>query len=72
LLLVVWGGKPRIYSPMTFVLFAIAGSIMMSVAILFASGVHAKTTGIMTFSLLEWIPAASTGAWGLSGSGAGG
>ncbi|MGE5277096.1 MAG: complex I subunit 4 family protein, partial [Acidobacteriota bacterium] len=62
----VWGGKRRIYATMKFVLFTLAGSLLMFVAILFASGVHARTTGILTFSLLEWIPAASAGAWGLT------
>ena len=64
----IWGGKRRIYATMKFVLFTLAGSLLMFVAILFASGVHARTTGILTFSLLEWIPAASTGAWGLTGT----
>ena len=62
----IWGGKRRIYATMKFVLFTLAGSLLMFVAILFASGVHARTTGILSFSLLEWIPAASSGAWGLT------
>jgi NADH-quinone oxidoreductase subunit M len=64
----IWGGKRRIYATMKFVLFTLAGSLLMFVAILFASGVHARTTGILTFSLLEWIPAAVSGAWGLTGT----
>ena len=64
----IWGGKRRIYAAMKFFLFTMAGSLLMFVAILFASGVHARTTGILTFSLLEWIPAASSGAWGLTTS----
>ena len=64
----IWGGKRRIYATMKFVLFTLAGSLLMFVAILFASGVHARTTGILTFSLLEWIPAAASGAWGLTGT----
>ena len=44
----VWGGKRRIYATMKFVLFTLAGSLLMFVAILFAAGVHAKTTGIQT------------------------
>ncbi len=64
----IWGGKRRIYATMKFVLFTLAGSLLMFVGILFASGVHARTTGILTFSLLEWIPAAASGAWGLTGA----
>ena len=64
----IWGGKRRIYATMKFVLFTLAGSLLMFVAILFASGIHARTTGILTFSLLEWIPAAVNGVWGLTGT----
>src|SRR5512140_2530841 len=51
----VWGGKRRIYATMKFVLFTLAGSLLMFLAILFTAGVHSKVTGIQTFSVLDWV-----------------
>jgi len=61
----IWGGKRRIYAAMKFFLFTMAGSVLMFVAILFTANVHAKATGIQTFSVVEWTRAAASGAWHL-------
>jgi NADH-quinone oxidoreductase subunit M len=62
----IWGGKRRIYATMKFFLFTMAGSLLMFIAILYAAGVHSQATGIQSFSLVDWIRAASSGAWGLA------
>src|SRR5512140_2256336 len=62
----IWGGKRRIYATMKFVLFTLAGSLLMLVGILFLGGSHAQATGFQSFSLLDWIPAAASGAWHLT------
>src|SRR5512140_874205 len=62
----IWGGKRRIYATMKFVLFTLAGSLLMLIGILFLGGVHASATHFQSFSLLDWIPAAASGAWHLS------
>ena len=61
----IWGGKRRIYATMKFFLFTMAGSLLMFIAILYTANVHSRSTGIQTFSLVEWVRAASSGAWGL-------
>jgi NADH-quinone oxidoreductase subunit M len=61
----IWGGKRRIYATMKFFLFTMAGSLLMFIAILYTASVHSRSTGIQTFSLAEWVRAASSGAWGL-------
>ena len=62
----IWGGKRRIYATMKFVLFTLAGSLLMLVGILFAGSIHARATQFQSFSLLDWIPAAASGAWHLT------
>jgi NADH-quinone oxidoreductase subunit M len=62
----IWGGKRRIYATMKFVLFTLAGSLLMLIGILFLGGVHAQATHFQSFSLLDWIPAAASGAWHLT------
>ncbi|MEO6326876.1 MAG: NADH-quinone oxidoreductase subunit M, partial [Thermoanaerobaculia bacterium] len=64
----VWGGKRRIYAAMKFFLFTFVGSLLMFLAILYVAGVHAKATGIQTFSVLEWTRASLSGGWSLSPS----
>ena len=61
----IWGGKRRIYATMKFVLFTLAGSLLMLLGILFLSGAHERATGFRTFSVLDWMQAASSGAWHL-------
>ncbi len=62
----IWGGKRRIYAAMKFFLFTLVGSLLMFVAILWTAFHHSATTGIMTFSLVDWMQAAKSGAWALS------
>ena len=62
----IWGGKRRIYATMKFFLFTMAGSLLMFLAILYAGGVHQRTTGITSFSALDWTRAVASGAWALS------
>jgi len=62
----IWGGKRRIYATMKFFLFTMAGSLLMFIAILYTASVHSRSTGIQTFSLAEWVRAASSGAWNLA------
>src|SRR5450830_467017 len=62
----IWGGKRRIYATMKFVLFTLAGSLLMLIGILFAANVHLRATGIQSFSLADWTRAASSGAWHLA------
>ncbi len=62
----IWGGKRRIYAAMKFFLFTFVGSLLMFVAILFTANVNLKTTGIQTFSLLDWTRAVTAGAWHLA------
>jgi NADH-quinone oxidoreductase subunit M len=62
----IWGGKRRIYATMKFFLFTMAGSLLMFLAILYAGGVHARATGITSFSVLDWTRAVNSGAWSLA------
>ncbi|MCC6131539.1 MAG: NADH-quinone oxidoreductase subunit M [Acidobacteria bacterium] len=62
----IWGGKRRIYAAMKFFLFTLVGSLLMFIAILFLAIQHQKTTGILSFSLLDWMNAAKSNAWALT------
>jgi NADH-quinone oxidoreductase subunit M len=62
----IWGGKRRIYATMKFFLFTMAGSLLMFIAILYTASVHSRSTGLQSFSVVDWVRAASSGAWGLS------
>src|SRR5262249_48836664 len=46
----VWGGERRIYAAMKFVLYTMAGSVLMLVAIIALYFLHANATGTYTFS----------------------
>ncbi len=46
----VWGGERRIYAAMKFVLYTMAGSVLMLVAILALYFLHGNATGTFTFS----------------------
>ncbi len=52
LLIGVWGGERRIYAAVKFVLFTLAGSLLMLVAIIFLYFQHGSSTGVYTFDLL--------------------
>jgi NADH-quinone oxidoreductase subunit M len=48
----VWGGPDRIYAAIKFVLYTLAGSLLMLVAILALYWRHGAATGVYTFDLL--------------------
>ncbi len=52
LLIGVWGGERRIYATIKFVLFTLAGSLLMLVAIIYLYFLHGGETGTYTFDLL--------------------
>ncbi|MBB27844.1 MAG: NADH-quinone oxidoreductase subunit M [Gemmatimonadetes bacterium] len=53
LLIGVWGGERRIYAAIKFVLFTLAGSLLMLVAIIYLYYLHGDATGDYTFSLMK-------------------
>ena len=52
LLIGVWGGQRRIYAAIKFVLFTLAGSLLMLVAIIYLYFLHGQATDTYTFDLL--------------------
>jgi len=51
----VWGGPRRIYATVKFVLFTMAGSVLMLLAMIALAFLHRDTSGRLTFDLLELI-----------------
>jgi NADH-quinone oxidoreductase subunit M len=49
----VWGGPRRIYAALKFVLYTMAGSLLMLVAIIYLATRHAQLTQVLTFDLLQ-------------------
>jgi NADH-quinone oxidoreductase subunit M len=49
----VWGGTRRIYAAVKFVLYTMAGSLLMLVAIIYLATRHAQLTQVLTFDLLQ-------------------
>src|SRR5713226_6709005 len=49
----VWGGARRIYAALKFVVFTMAGSLLMLVAIIYLATRHAQLTQVLTFDLLK-------------------
>jgi NADH-quinone oxidoreductase subunit M len=49
----VWGGPRRIYAALKFVVYTMAGSLLMLVAIIYLATRHAQTAQTMTFNLLQ-------------------
>src|SRR5881628_2435368 len=49
----VWGGARRIYAAVKFVLYTMAGSLLMLVAILVLYFLHGKATGTFSFSYAQ-------------------
>ncbi len=47
-----WGGERRQYATLKFVLYTMAGSALMLVAIIALAALHFRATGILTFDLL--------------------
>jgi len=50
----IWGGKRRIYATVKFVLYTMAGSLLMLVAILWTYHYTGGYSGTGTFNLLDW------------------
>jgi NADH-quinone oxidoreductase subunit M len=53
----IWGGPRRIYATLKFVLFTMAGSVLMLLAMIAVAVLHRSATGRLTFDLLELIAA---------------
>ena len=53
LLIGVWGGPRRVYAAVKFILYTVAGSLLMLVGILYLYFHHYETTGVYTFDLLR-------------------
>jgi NADH-quinone oxidoreductase subunit M len=51
----VWGGPRRIYATVKFVLYTMAGSVLMLLAMIGVAFLHQDSTGRLTFDLLELI-----------------
>jgi len=49
----VWGGPRRIYAALKFVVYTMAGSLLMLVAIIYLATRHAQITQVLTFDLLQ-------------------
>jgi len=49
----VWGGTRRIYAALKFVIYTMAGSLLMLVAIIYLATRHAQETQALTFDLLQ-------------------
>jgi NADH-quinone oxidoreductase subunit M len=49
----VWGGARRIYAALKFVVYTMAGSLLMLVAIIYLATRHAELTQVLTFDLLK-------------------
>ena len=62
MLIGVWGGERRIYAAIKFVLYTMAGSLLMLVAILVLYDLNAQATGDPTFSLAALIAFSRSGA----------
>jgi NADH-quinone oxidoreductase subunit M len=49
----VWGGEQRVYAAVKFILYTMAGSLLMLVAILALYFIHRQATGDVTFNLFQ-------------------
>jgi NADH-quinone oxidoreductase subunit M len=57
----VWGGERRVYAAIKFVLYTMAGSVLMLVAIIALYFMHGDTTGTFTFSYPQIQSAIASG-----------
>jgi len=53
LLIGIWGGPRRVYAAVKFILYTVAGSLLMLVGILYLYFAHHQATGAYTFDLLQ-------------------
>ena len=58
----IWGGKRRIYAATKFLLYTMAGSVLMLVAILGLYFVQLEQTGLYSFSYLDILNSLSSGS----------
>jgi NADH-quinone oxidoreductase subunit M len=58
----VWGGPRRVYAAVKFILYTVAGSLLMLVAILYLYFQHHVATGIYTFDLQQLYDTPLTGS----------
>ena len=49
-----WGAKRRIYAAVKFFLYTFAGSLVMLVGILVAAYLYHQSTGVWSFSIVDW------------------
>jgi len=49
-----WGGNLRIYASVKFFLYTFTGSLIMLVGMLYLGYIYFQTTGVWSFSLLDW------------------
>jgi NADH-quinone oxidoreductase subunit M len=49
----VWGYERRIYAAVKFILYTMAGSVLMLIAIIGLAWTHSTTTGAPSFNLLD-------------------
>jgi NADH-quinone oxidoreductase subunit M len=49
-----WGAAKRIYAAVKFFLYTFTGSLVMLIGMLFLAKVYHETTGIWSFSVLDW------------------
>lgn len=52
----VWGGPRRIYAALKFVIYTMAGSLLMLVAIIYLAWRNSEVTQVLTFDLLRLYP----------------
>ena len=55
----VWGYDRRIYAAVKFILYTMAGSVLMLIAIIGLAWAHAETTGTPSFNLIDLYAAAA-------------
>jgi NADH-quinone oxidoreductase subunit M len=49
-----WGAEKRIYAAIKFFIYTFAGSLFMLIGMIYIAYTHYHTTGVLTFSLIEW------------------
>jgi len=49
-----WGGDRRLYASIKFFIYTFAGSLVMLIGILYLAYIYYGTTGVWSFSLIDW------------------
>jgi len=50
----IWGGPRKEYAAIKFFIYTFAGSLFMLIGMIYIAYTHYHTTGVLTFSLIEW------------------